>query len=75
MNSDLARAEDIAAAMPRDYLADVHVGPYVRTVCADCRHVFMGRTYRSLCALCVHKIPPYLYTPTGTCTEISGNRT
>lgn len=52
MNSDLARAEDLAAAMPRDYRADVHSGPYVRTVCTDCCHVFLGRVYRSVCALC-----------------------
>ena len=55
MTSDLARAEDIAAALPRDYLADVHVGTYVRTVCVDCGHVFMGRVYRSVCALCAPK--------------------
>lgn len=55
MNADLARAEDIATARPRDYLADVHVGPYVRTVCVDCGHVFMGRVYRSVCALCSPK--------------------
>ncbi|MCU4119281.1 hypothetical protein [Variovorax sp. N23] len=55
MNSDLARAEDIAAGMPRDYRADVHVGPYVRTVCVECRHVFMGRVYRTVCALCAPK--------------------
>lgn len=58
MNTDLARAEDLAAAMPRDYRADVHVGPYVRTVCVDCRQTFLGRVYRSVCALCVPKARP-----------------
>lgn len=55
MTSDLARAEDIAAAMPRDYLADMYSGPYVRNVCEDCRQVFQGRVYRTLCAVCAPK--------------------
>ena len=55
MTSDLARAEDIAAALPRDYLQDMHDGKYVRNVCTDCGHVFQGRVYRTVCAVCVPK--------------------
>jgi rubrerythrin len=55
MNTDLARAEAIAAALPRDYLADMHSGSYVRNVCTDCGHVFTGRVYRTVCAVCAPK--------------------
>jgi hypothetical protein len=58
VTSDLARAEDIAAALPRDYTADLHSGPYVRTVCIDCGQVFKGRVYRSVCAVCAPKAKP-----------------
>lgn len=55
MTSDLARAEMIAAALPRDYVADMVDGKCARNVCIDCGHVFMGRVYRTVCRLCVPK--------------------
>lgn len=36
MTSDLARAEMIAAALPRDYVADMVDGKCARNVCIDC---------------------------------------
>lgn len=58
MTSDLARAEMIAAALPRDYVADMVHGKCARNVCIDCGHVFMGRVYRTVCKLCVPKAKP-----------------
>ena len=57
MTGDLARDEARAAALPRDYVQDIGTGPCVRNVCERCLHTFMGRAYRTLCALCAPKEP------------------
>lgn len=57
MNSDLARDEARAAALPRDYVQDIGTGKCVRNVCEACLHFFQGRPYRTLCALCAPKEP------------------
>ncbi len=54
MNGDIDLDERRAAALPRDYPQDF-AGPYGRNVCSDCGHIFQGRTYRTLCALCAPK--------------------
>lgn len=58
MTSDLARAEMIAAALPRDYAQDMVDGKCARNVCIDCQHIFVGRVYRTVCAVCAKKVKP-----------------
>ncbi len=58
MNTDLARAEMIAAALPRDFAQDMHDGKVQRNVCERCLHYFIGRPYRTLCALCAPRAAP-----------------
>lgn len=55
MNTDLARAEMIAAALPWDYVQDMGDGKCARNVCIDCQHIFIGRVYRTVCAVCAKK--------------------
>lgn len=55
MTSDLARDEARAAALPRDYVQDIGTGRVIRNVCERCLHAFIGRPYRTLCALCAPK--------------------
>lgn len=56
MTSDLARAEMIAAATPRDFIADMS-GAVCWNVCEKCIRPFIGRATRTFCAVCAPKDP------------------
>lgn len=51
MNTDLARAEMIAAATPRDFVSDMN-GAVCWNVCFHCNRCFIGLATRKVCALC-----------------------